>query len=255
MNKCIVALFICSPFLLSQNYSKAIEDNSYFIEEAYNQEEQVVQHIFTGLFPSTGGSTDFNVTQEWPLFGQMHQLSVTVPYSIFSTPALSGYGDILVNYRYQLIRNRGLAVSPRVSVILPTGGKNKGIGKGKTGVQFNLPVSQRWSNEVVTHGNAGFGITPDVGIKQSTATVTDFFAGVSGIFLASEHFNVITEVLYTSTGSTFGRSDKLIVSPGVRWAHDIGELQIVPGIAYPFMFTSAGQSNAIFLYVSFEHPY
>ena len=30
-------------------FSKAIEDNSFLIEEAYNQETGVVQHIFTGM--------------------------------------------------------------------------------------------------------------------------------------------------------------------------------------------------------------
>lgn len=47
----IVLLNICCFISTNaQNYSKAIEDNSFFIEEAYNQESRVVQHIFNGYY-------------------------------------------------------------------------------------------------------------------------------------------------------------------------------------------------------------
>ena len=63
-------------------WPEAIEDNSFFIEEAYNQEARVVQHISTfsyvaGAAPERDGS----FTQEWPIGGQAHQLSYTIPYS------------------------------------------------------------------------------------------------------------------------------------------------------------------------------
>src|SRR5262245_1643983 len=50
-----------------------IRDNSFLIEEAYNQEPGVVQHIFTGSFglDDRGGprtrTWDLSFTQEWPL--------------------------------------------------------------------------------------------------------------------------------------------------------------------------------------------
>src|ERR1041384_8289545 len=60
-----------------------IEDNSFLIEEAYNQEPVVVQHIFNAICvnnPKNRGWT-FSFTQEWPVFGQEHQPSYTIPSS------------------------------------------------------------------------------------------------------------------------------------------------------------------------------
>src|SRR3954451_9723112 len=56
-----------------------IEDNSFLIEEAYNQERNVIQHIssFTRLWESKDWAYSF--TQEWPFPGhEKHQLSYTV---------------------------------------------------------------------------------------------------------------------------------------------------------------------------------
>ena len=60
-----------------------IRDNSFLVEEAYNQEAGVVQHILTGAYAyqQVGGSDldswNFGFTQEWPLFGQRRQLGYT----------------------------------------------------------------------------------------------------------------------------------------------------------------------------------
>ncbi len=251
-------LFIISTVLsFSQEFSKAIEDNSYFIEEAYNQEEHVVQHIFNAARSQTGRTLEASFAQEWPIFGQTHQFSFTVPYFVdpLNSPKNEGVGDVMLNYRYQWINENGLAVSPRFSLVLPTGNEAQGFGDGVVGAQINLPVSKRFSNEIVTHYNVGLTILPNVQFTTSKATVTEYFIGISGIYLANKHFNVMTEVLYTSYGSKFGRANELIISPGMRWAIDIGELQIVPGLAFPFYFNSGKQENGFFLYLSFEHPY
>lgn len=237
----------------SQEFTKAIEDNSYFIEEAYNQEDRVVQHIFNGASFTKGNILESSFTQEWPAFGRSHQLSLTIPHFSQSSPSAQGIGDIMVNYRYQAVDEPGLAVSPRFSLLLPTGDNTKGFGSGVTGMQFNLPVSKRFTNEMVTHYNAGFTLLPEATFTAGKATVTEYFAGISGIYLATKSFNVMMEMLYANSGSTYGRTDELIVSPGMRWAIDIGDLQIVPGIAFPFAFSSGQQNNGILFYTSFEH--
>ena len=56
-----------------------IADNSFLVEEAYNQESGVVQHVSTFSRPDGGGAWDFAFTQEWPFRGMRHQLSYTVP--------------------------------------------------------------------------------------------------------------------------------------------------------------------------------
>ena len=56
--------------------SSPIQDNSFLVEEAYNQEDGVVQHIsFFQYLPSTGWA--FTQTDEWPLRTIKHQLSLT----------------------------------------------------------------------------------------------------------------------------------------------------------------------------------
>lgn len=68
--------------------SEGIQDNSFLVEEAYNQEAGVVQHILN-ISPDVGRNNNpgerewaLNFTQEWPVFSQTHQFSYTVPYTI-----------------------------------------------------------------------------------------------------------------------------------------------------------------------------
>ena len=57
----------------------AISDNSFLVEEAYNQEPGVVQHINGFMWRRRVGAWLYTFTQEWPLVGHAHQLSYTVP--------------------------------------------------------------------------------------------------------------------------------------------------------------------------------
>jgi len=45
-----------SPLIASEPLAKGIQDNFFFIEEAYNQEPGVVQHILTVPIDFTNGS-------------------------------------------------------------------------------------------------------------------------------------------------------------------------------------------------------
>ena len=93
---CCLLIFICVVPLAAQEDdprpAKGIQDNSFFIEEAYNQEAGVVQHILNGWYSvdRMNGPDDkemqFVFTQEWPIGSQTHQFSYTAPYS-FLEPA------------------------------------------------------------------------------------------------------------------------------------------------------------------------
>ena len=54
----------------------AITDNSFLVEEAFNQEAGIFQNIFGAVFVS--GNWAFNFTQEWPVVSQAHQFSYTL---------------------------------------------------------------------------------------------------------------------------------------------------------------------------------
>src|SRR3954466_6736869 len=94
--------------IASEPLAKGIQDNSFFIEEAYNQEPGVVQHIMNIVYAvdRRAGPDErewaFIFTQEWPAFSQTHQLSYTIPYLFIDDgDSRDGLGDIILNYRFQ----------------------------------------------------------------------------------------------------------------------------------------------------------
>jgi len=238
-----------------------IADNSFLLEEAYNQETGVIQHISTF---SRFGADDwvYTFTQEWPVPGQKHQLSVTLPVQQVS--GATGVGDVALNYRYQALDGSrgGVAFSPRLSLLVPTGSSSRGLGAGGTGIQANLPVSVAFGSRIVMHSNLGATWVPTAkNAAGDEAATMGFSAGQSVIWLARPTFNVLVEMAWTrshevtGTGTT-ARSDSLYASPGIRWAHNLGGgLQIVPGLAFPIGVGPSRGDNGLLLYLSFEHPF
>lgn len=243
-----------------------IADNSFLIEEAFNQERGVVQHIFTWLRPrGEGGAWSGSFTQEWPAPEMAHQLSYTVAYSDLGGEEPSGLGDLAINYRYQLLgRGEGdrLAVAPRLSLVFPTGDRREGLGSGALGAQVNLPVSVELAPRWVAHSNLGGAYTP--GAKSTHGTEADLAAialGQSLIFRLSRNVNLMLEGVW-SRGDLFAddgrrrRESAAFLSPGIRWAHDLANgLQIVPGLAFPIGVGPNSGERAVFLYLSLEHPF
>lgn len=263
-----------------------IRDNSFFIEEAYNQPPGVVQHIFTGRFgydDERGESTrtwDLSFTQEWPVFSQTHQLSYTIPYSFIDPGGEheSGIGDVLLNYRYQLFNDEGAypAFSPRFSVIFPSGDEDRGFGDGTAGVQFNLPVSKTVSDRVYLNFNAGLTYIPNANIRLSDGDhstgldLLSYSLGGSVIYAVTDEFNLLLEVVWNSgegleektrRNERFpyadrDRSEDVVISPGMRWAINLpGDLQIVPGLAFPIGLSDDAIDYGVFFYLSIEHPF
>ena len=240
-----------------------ISDNSFLVEEAYNQEKGVVQHI-SGFSRSSG--TDgwaYSLTQEWPLGGRRHQLSYTIPLSQQGTPASTGVGDVMVNYRLQALfdERRGIAVSPRISWSFATGDDTKGLGLGGGGLQVNLPISKTLGRSLVSHTNLGatsFSKAPGAG--DASTSLHNVFAGQSFIWLVRSRFNVMLETVWTraTTDSDAGSSvsESAFIIPGIRWGYDFRSgLQVVPGIGVPLGIGGSKGARQIFLYLSLEHPF
>src|SRR5215813_7957720 len=102
----LCSLLFVSQFSFCEVPEWGIQDNSFLLEEAYNQEPGVVQHINSfQLFRNTGWAYTF--TQEWPVPGIKHQLSYSIPILDvdFQLGKVSGLSDIALNYRYQLAGN------------------------------------------------------------------------------------------------------------------------------------------------------
>ena len=247
--------------------SPVIQDNSFLVEEAYNQEFGIVQHIQT--FQRLWNSKDwvYTFTQEWPVDASpKNQLSYTlVALHTGEHPETSGgVGDFVLNYRYQALGSghARVAFAPRVSVLLPTGDFRRARGAGNMGIQTQLPVSLVVTKKLVAHWNAGATITPNA--RNDSGARADTFGynlGQSFVWLAHPRFNVLLEtVFYRNEDVVAPRttewSSTLLLNPGIRWAHNFKNgLQIVPGIALPFGVGPSKGEKGIFLYLSLEHPY
>ncbi|WP_257309955.1 hypothetical protein [Geothrix fuzhouensis] len=263
----LLPAFLLAASLSAQEKKEGpIQDNSFLVEEAYNQEPGVVQHISTFTRYQESKDWIYTFTQEWPVGGLEHQLSFTLPWQRLglSLDGKQAFGDVALNYRYQLVGdgNAPVAVAPRFTVLLPTGDEKRGYGKGATGFQVNLPVSFTVGSAFVGHFNAGATHTPRaINMNGDRATTQDFLLGQSFIWLANPRFNVMLEYVYTNGEMVTGpnqtdRQSTSFLSPGIRWAYNFPSgLQIVPGLALPIGVGASRGEKAIFLYLSFEHPF
>ena len=268
-----VVLFLARAALAQQDSASSasaqpgIQDNSFLVEEAYNQNYGVVQHIssFTRFWNSKDWAYIF--TQEWPVPGDArHQLSYSLPFwhaGAFQDSG-AGIGDVFLHYRYQLVGdgNAKLAFAPRLSLILPTGSVADGRGAGGLGVQTSLPVSVVLSKNLVSHWNAGATVVAHAqDASGDRASATGYNLGQSFIWLTTTRFNVMLETVFANFQFVVARdktewSRSLFLSPGIRWAYNFKNgLQIVPGIGVPIGIGPSLGEKGVFFYLSFEHPF
>ena len=243
----------------------AIQDNSFLVEEAYNQEEGIVQHINLFQRDLRTGEWIATFTQEYPAPGIRHQLSYTVPYQRVeaSGGTWSGIGDLAINYRYQLLGDDQTAVSiaPRFTVFLPTGDDRRGLGAGSTGLQVSFPVSTVLSEEWIGHWNAGATFTPATRNERGEKADTFGYNLAGSAIWLGKSLDVLFEVVWSRAQAVAGpqktqRTTVFLVSPGIRWAYDLPDgLQIVPGIGFPLGVGPSRGQRSILLYLSFEHPF
>jgi len=262
----LVLVFLLAPSASNAQAPPPIQDNSFFIEEAYNQEAGVVQTIQT--FARVVGTGDwlYTLTQEWPVPDEKHQLSFTIPVQRLSGPTgfAHGLGDIALNYRYQLVGDgeARVAVSPRATLLVPTGDYRRALGSGGVGMQIDVPLSVVLSKAFVAHTNLGATrVFSAKDAEGNRADLTSANAGQSIVWLAHPNFNVLVEAVVASTqvlgddGLPVRRTDAL-VSPGVRAAINLpGDFQIVAGLAVPIGVGPSSGQRSLFLYLSAELPF
>jgi hypothetical protein len=244
-----------------------IQDNSFLVEEAYNQNFGVVQHIssFTRFWDSKDWNYTF--TQEWPVPGdERHQLSYTLMtvHSGDFPGSGAGFGDVFLNYRYQLVGSGDtrVAFSPRLSLILPTGDSSRERGAGSFGVQTGLPLSVVLNKKLVSNWNVGATYFPHAqDVSGDRASSAGYNLGQSFIWLVHPRFNVMLETVFVSSQAVVASNqtdwtNSLFLSPGIRWSYNFKNgLQIVPGIGVPLGVGPSAGERAVLLYLSFEHPF
>jgi hypothetical protein len=238
-----------------------IQDNSFLVEEAYNQERGVVQHIST-FERADGGTWAYGFTQEWPLGGLRHQLSYTVPVEQ-NEDLGAGLGDLALNYRYQLAGDpqARTVAAPRLSLLLPTGNQEQGRGAGGVGIQLNVPLTLVLGRDWVTHWNGGVTLTPSArNALGNEATTHEFNVGASVVWLLRPELNFLLESVWNEDRSVVGegrvaRQTEWVLNPGLRGALNLGDLQVVPGASYIVGLGEGADENGVFVYLSLEHPF
>ncbi|NUR53391.1 MAG: metal-dependent transcriptional regulator [Acidobacteria bacterium] len=229
-----------------------ITDNSFLVEEAFNQEPGTFQNIVNWMHQD--GDWFLTFTQEWPVTGVRHQVSYTIPFS--SMGGAEGLGDTLVNYRLQLLEEGPgrPAFSPRLSAIVPTARTDR-----STGLQFNLPFSKQ-RDDLYFHWNGGMTWThrsnrPNLVVPQ--------LAG-SAIYRAAPMLHVMLESVLTFDQQEVVRDGRraterdrtFVLAPGVRGGWNLAaDTQIIIGAAVPISWTAGSSSAGILAYFSYEAPF
>jgi FeoA domain len=234
-----------------------ITDNSFLVEEAFNQEANIFQNIAGSLFIADAWALGF--TQEWPLGGQTHQLSYTLQW--LDSGVSNGFGDGLINYRYQaMVEGPGRpAFSPRVSVVVPFGSVPRGLGEGSPGLQVNLPFSKQ-QGDMYWHWNAGLTWLPQADFDETREVnlASPFVAG-SAIYRLRPMLNLMLESVLLSEevirDAGTARETVFTISPGVRGGWNLGDRQLIVGLAIPIAWGNDETDAGAFLYASYELPF
>ncbi len=244
-----------------------IEDNSFLIEEAYNQEPGVLHHMATFQRSFSTGGWVGTYTEEWPVTDEHNQVSLTATVQRLTagSGSATGFGDLLLNYRRQVYRadDSSVIAVARLSMVLPTGDPRRSLGGGGVGLQVNFPVSLLLGPWFSTHWNLGGTWVPAGSRAGQGGVHTQFLAGQGLDWFPHRNLNFLLEVLWTTTqftpsagGGPAEHANALLLSPGFRHLVEAApEWEIVWGVALPIgVGPSAGQQS-LMLYLSFEHPY
>lgn len=238
-----------------------IEDNSFLLEEAFNQEWGVYQFIQKYQYLDQSKTNEYVFENEIPISDKVHQFSYEIPIAKTDANAESSIGDMSLNYRWQPLNKDGFLLAERIGLILPTGKVSEGTGSGVYGLEFmqaaTLTLGERWMN----HWNIGFDILPNAKTDGHTkrGTTTGITAGSSIIYLLRDDFNLMIEAL-VQTGQSINADGSKVsessvtLNPGFRWAwnFDWKETQIVPGVSFPTQMTDNKTDQGVLLYLSIE---
>jgi hypothetical protein len=258
MHRTTFLLFL-SLILARPALAQGISDNSFLVEEAYNQEAGVVQHI-SNFRRDRAGDWLFTFTQEWPAATQRDQLSYTLPLQ--SGVAGRALGDLVLNYRRQMVGRGEQPVwfSPRLSVVVPTGSTRKGTGLGGPGLQLNFPLSTKLDRAIVTHWNVGATATR-ASANGAHSTLRSLTAAASAIWLLAPNFNLMLESAWDRTeglddANVRAAENHFVLLPGMRAAINLQSgMQIVPGFGVPIGVGPSRGERDLFFYLSVEHPF
>lgn len=246
-------------FLLTSSVFAKIEDNSFILEEAYNQKPGQFQFIQAYRSYKSGKETRFISEGEMPLGSEKHQFSYQVTREKDEAPG--SIGDTTLNYRIQSTNEPDLLMAHRFGLILPTGSVDKESSYGVTGLKYVQATSFLLNDYWDSHLNLLFNHYPEakVNFSDKRRTLNEYGIGSSFIYHWKDNLNFLMELTYETLEKLNLNGKKkyesaFTINPGVRTAIDLSwkETQIVPGLAFPIRFQDDHIDHGVFLYLSIE---
>lgn len=256
-----------SPVILKKEFSEILPDDSFLVENANNVGEGSLHTINAcTMFRSPTRDIACGLTQEIAIKDGKHLFSYALPFSFMDSNQVKGVGDIALTYRPQLTGDENWAVvSPRFTLLIPTGSYGKGLGSGSLGFQFNLPVTKRLSESFVANFNAGATLIPkakgeDVSGKSLRRTLMSYNVSGSLVWVAHKNFHPLIEYVenFASEINEEGRVSRFnehTVSPGVSLAWTLKNIKVSPGVAVPISICHGDIRTGVFFYLAFEHSF
>lgn len=248
-------VFLFAPGGASQEFP--LRDNSFLIEEAFNQEPGKVQTKLR--FFRVEEDTELRIGQEWPLGGQRHQLSFTLPFRANTEEELFRLTDVRLTYGLQA-QEEGPgrpAFAPRLTAILPTAEEEDREGQGTPGIELLLPFSKQVGGTYL-HANLGmthrFGV--DAGLDKERLLFTPFVGG-SAVLRVTRGLDLLLETRADFQEQATGqggadRETKWLLNPGVRFGREFGDNLLVAGAAAPLGLAGPLREVGFFGYISYE---
>lgn len=239
----------------------AIEDNSFLLEEAFNQEWGVYQFIQKYSTSELAKGYEYTFENEIPITDKTQQFSYELAFARPESPGHGAVSDVGLNYRVQPYNKDGVIVAERFGLIVPTGRVDNDAGNGVFGFEFMQSASLLLNDYFITHFNFGFDVKPNAKSKgiRERRTLTGFTAGSSIIYLWKENVNLMFEALMQSGQSTNPDGTKsaetsVTLNPGMRFAMDFDwkDTQVVPGISFPTEILNGPTEHGVLFYLSIE---
>lgn len=261
----LILSFTCCSWAFAQ--PSRISDNSFLIEEAYNQERGVVQHIV--LLDKDWSTKDLGLSfaQEWPLGGQKWQGA----YAVNADREFGGF-VLEAQIRRQLFLNENIALAPNIFGSLPTGNAEP-VTEYEDGGRFGVgfPISIAASSRTTFHLNLSveyfrmvqnslFGASESDYVPYGTYSAIAPHLGVSAVQMLAPTMDVMLEFVYDTEWLEEPRfrdeQSAAFLSPGFRHAWNFSSgAQMVGGFGLPIGLTDDVPEVSGLFYLSFEHSF
>lgn len=237
-----------------------IEDNSFLLDEAYNQDIDMYQTILRHQNQLVSDETESTFEFEVPMTAE-HQLSIEIPLFKEHRSFETKPGDTLLLWQIVTSNNVKSRSVDRLGFVVPTGDVDQETGYGVPGVQYlkalSIELGRNWQN----HWNFQYQLQPNgkAGGTEVTQNVHIGTLGSSVAYYINDHCDFLFETMYKHRkrprfGGKIRSLNELYLNPGFRFEKRLewNQTKMVPGISLPIEVLNERTDFGFMLYLSFE---